>query len=457
MPKTYVLDTNVMLVDSEAIFKFEENNVCLPIPVLEELDKFKKEQNELGRNARQTARNLDSLRELGDLSDGVKLPNGGTLKVTMAMSKILCRLPLGLDEDKPDNQILAVAIECGGILITRDINLRIKASAVGVPAEDYKNTSVSVEEFYTGTGKGWISGEDLTRIYSDKRLDLSAVTLVDLEVPYPNQYFTLHSMDNEKQTALVRYDNVMKEYTILKDDVIMGIGTKNKEQQFALDALLNYDIPLVTLTGRAGTAKTFYALLAGLHQVLETKRYKKIMILKPIIAMNNSNEIGYLKGDFLQKMAPWMASYEDNCSIILGLDRKDRDSKPKTKSKKNQYYDEKEAGSVSAIEELMSLGVLEIGALHSMRGRSMPNTYVILDEIQSCSRELAKSVVTRLGEGSKAILAGDQDQIDVPWLDASSNGLTHVIESFKGEQLAAHVHLVKSVRSAIAERAADIL
>lgn len=457
--KTYVLDTNVILASPDAIYAFGDNTVILPLTILDELDKFKKETNELGRNARQVARNLDALREIGDLSVGVKLPSGGTLRVVVALSRTLLRLPYDLDENVPDNRILSVAIDCSAILVTRDINLRIKADAVGVKAEDYKHSSVAVDEFYTGTSKGYISGDCLGAIYTDKKLSIDSVTLpLGMGCPYPNQYFTLYSMDNEKQAALTRYDNIAKEFVLISDEKIMGIGTKNSEQQFALDALMNEHIPLVTMTGCAGTGKTLYALLAGLHQVLETKQYKKLMILKPIIAMNNSNQIGFLKGSFMEKMAPWVASYSDNVDVIMGADKKETDRKPKAKGKKNYHEDdEKYAGAVSMMEELISYGLLEVGSLESMRGRSLSNMYIILDEIQSCSKELAKSVVTRLGEGSKAVLLGDQDQIDVPWLDSSSNGLTHVIENFKGEQLAAHVHLTKSVRSAIAERAAALL
>lgn len=456
--KTYVLDTNVILQDPEAIFKFEENTIILPITIIEEADKFKGEQSELGRNSRQFSRNLKELRKLGKLNEGVPLEGGGTLRVEVALSQIMDRLPLDLNKDIPDNRILAVAVHHKGILITNDSNLSIKAEGIGVPSEEYKNSAVRVDEFYTGTGKGYVTEENLSKIYADKKLELSEVTLNPDVEPFPHQYFTLHSMCDEKHSAIARYDAVMKEFKLLPGDLkLMGIVPKTKEQQFSMDALLDPSIPLVTLTGPAGTSKSFSALWAALYQVLETKQYSKIMILKPIISLDNSNKIGYRKGDFMEKMAPWVSSYSDNISVIMGITSKDPEVKIKTKTKKRLDMDDKEAGRVSMMQELMSYGIIEVGDLETMRGRSLPGMFIILDETQSCSKHLLKSVITRLAEGSKICVCGDLEQIDLPWITAETSGLTHVVEKFKGDKLAAHVHLTKSVRSEIAERAAEIL
>jgi PhoH-like ATPase len=451
MKKTYVLDTNVLLTDPESIFKFEDNDVILPITVIEECDKFKGEQNELGRNARQVARNLDKLRQLGKLDVGVRVDNGGTLKVALTLSQTILRLPFDLDENVPDNRILSVAIDSNGILVTNDVNLRIKAEALGIKAEEYKHDNVQLDNFYTGTDVVYVKSEIIDNFYKNKVL-----SLMDLELklyPTHNQYFTFIDFYNEKHSALGRYNSSLQEFKLLEDISIMNMVPKNKEQQFSLDALLDPSIPLVSLTGPAGTSKSFSAILAGLYQVLETKQYSKMMILKPIISLDNANKLGYRKGTFMEKIAPWIASYADNIEIIMG-EPKVRDTK---KSKKKNEFEEKDAGRTSMMEELISFGLLEVGDLETMRGRSLPNMYIILDETQSCSKHLLKSVITRLAEGSKIVIAGDLEQIDLPWISAESSGLTYVIEKFKGDNLFAHIHLTKSVRSAIAERAAELL
>jgi len=456
MPKTYVLDTNVLLADSEAFQKFEDNDLVIPIPVLEELDRFKKEMTEIGRNARQTARNLDALRELGDLSVGVKLPSGGTIRVAVALSRVLCKLPLGLDENIPDNQILAVAVDCHGILVSRDVNLRIKASAVGVPAEDYKHTAVKVDEFYTGTGRGWVSGETLSKIYSDKKLNLEDVTLVDMEVPYPNQCFTVYSMDNEKQAALTRYDAVMKEFVLLPADLkTLGLVPKNAEQSYALDLMLNENINLVSVIGRAGSGKTLLALAAALHGVLETKRFTKLLILKPIVSVGNAHKLGYIPGSTEMKLAPWMASFFDNISFIMG--EPTFDEAPLKKSKKKESFEDKSAAKLTAAEELMALGLLECGSLETLRGRSLPNQAIIIDESQQLTNHELKTIITRAGEGSCIFMLGDISQVDLPYLSEDNNGLVYVADRMKHSEITAHITLVKTVRSKLAELAAELL
>jgi PhoH-like ATPase len=458
MPKTYVLDTNVLLADSEAIFKFEDNNIEIPICVLEEMDRFKKEMTEIGRNARQTARNLDALRELGDLSVGVKLPSGGTIRVAVALSRVLCKLPLGLDENIPDNQILAVAVDCHGILVSRDVNLRIKASAVGVPAEDYKHTAVKVDEFYTGTGRGWVSGEHLSKIYSDKKLNLEDVTLVDMEVPYPNQCITVYSMDNEKQAALTRYDAVMKEFVLLPADLkTLGLIPKNAEQSYALDLLLDPNVDLVTISGKAGSGKTLLSIAAALHGVTETKQYKKILLFKPIVSMDNSHELGFLPGDLKSKLDPWMQSFHDAFSYLMGSPTYEEPPKVRKGKKKEESWEDKSAAFVSPADELIALGLLEQGSLENVRGRSIPDVFLIIDEVQNLSNHAVKTIITRAGEGSKVVLLADTAQTDLPYLSEENNGFVYTVEAFKDSYLSGHMTLQRSVRSKLAEEAANRL
>jgi len=463
MTKTYVLDTNVLLNDPEAMFKFDDNNVIIPITVIEEIDNHKKDQSDLGRNSRQVARNLKECRKLGMLNEGVDLKSGGTLRIEVALRRVLDRLPLDLDEDLADNRILAVAIQCNGILITNDSNLAIKAEGVGIKAEEYDNLKVNVDTLYTGTGKAYVTEDNLDAIYTLGALDEALVTVTG-DFPSPNQCFVLYSMDNPKHSALVTYNSIMKRFDLLPQDLkTLGLMPRNSEQQFALDLLLNPDISLVTIIGKAGVGKTLVALAAGLHSVMVEKMYKKVLLLKPVISMDNKHQLGFLPGSMEEKLAPWMASYYDNIDFIMGEAKKADDvPKVKTKGKSEKFsvtssLDNKDRAKVSWAHEFIDQNILELGSLEHIRGRSLPNQYIIIDEAQSLTPHAIKTIITRAGEGTKILIMGDLEQIDVPYLDASSNGLSYVVDKFKNETIAGHITLTKSERSKLAEIAANIL
>lgn len=466
--KTFILDTNILLSDPEALFKFDDNLVVIPITVIEELDRHKKDQNETGRNARQVARNLKECRKLGQLDKGVDLKNGGVLKVEVALQRVLDRLPLDLDANVPDNRILAVAIQCGGILVTNDSNLAIKAEGIGVRTEEYDNLKVNVDKLYTGTSSGGVTQVNLDGIYELGALPLDAVYVKDS--PTPNQCFILRNVDNPKQSALAIYDEQLKQYERIPHELkTLGLMPRNAEQQFALSLLLNPDISLVSLIGLAGSGKTLCALAAGLHGVMETKMYTKMLLLKPVVSMDNKHQLGFLPGSMEEKLAPWMASYYDNIDFIMNEAKKQEEpikikpakgAKPTKKSEKfsvTSRLDDKEAAKVSYAEELIMHNYLEIGSLEHIRGRSLPNQFIIIDEAQNLSASSIKTVITRAGEGTKIVLLGDIEQIDVPYLDASSNGLTYVADRLKLSSMCGHITLTKSERSPLAELAATML
>lgn len=461
MSKTYILDSNILMADPDAMFKFEDNIVIIPITVIEEIDQHKKDQNEVGRNSRQVARNLKECRKLGSLDKGVQLKNGGTLKVEVALKRVLDRLPLDLDADVPDNRILAVALHYKGILVTNDTNLAIKAEGVGIKAEEYDNIKVNVDTLYTGTGQAGCSQDSLDAIYNNGCLEESDVVVKD--PPLANQSFVLKNFDNTKQSALVTYNKPLRQYELLPQDLkTLGLLPKNAEQQFALNLLLNPDISLVSLIGLAGCGKTLLALAAGLHGVMETKMYKKLLLLKPIVSMDNKHQLGYLPGSLEEKMAPWVASYMDNIDFIMNGEEPPKLKAKKVKGTSEKFsvvsdLDNKDRAKVSMAQELASHNMLEIGSLEHLRGRSLPNQFIIIDEAQSLTVHAIKTIITRAGEGTKIIAIGDIEQIDVPYLDASSNGLSYLVDKFAGQQCYGHVTLTKSERSPLAELAAKLL
>lgn len=457
MAKTYVLDTSVLLNDADAMFKFEDNNVVIPITVLEELDNHKKDQNEVGRNARQVARTLDKLRELGRLDEGVVLETGGTLQVALTLSRTLLRLPYDLADNVPDNRILSVAVDCGGILVSRDINLRLKADAVGIKAEDYLSDKVvSTEGLYTGTGEEVVSSSEIDALYSRGYIVLEGVEA------YPNQCFILRSDGNDKHSAVVRYSGVTKEFVLLPQDLkTMDIQPRNAEQQFALSLLLDPEITLITLAGKAGSGKGIVSLAAALKQVLDDKIYTKIVIARPIVSLNNSHQLGFAPGGIDEKLGHWLKPFYENINFILG--NRSKATKICKAGKKKKYveaYDnecEKEAGRIPFVDELKEFDLLELCSLEHIKGRTFHNQLVIITEAQNCTLADIKTIVTRIGEGSKLIIEGDVAQTDAPYLDSHNNGLTHVAEKFKPYNMSAHITLNKSERSALAELAANIL
>ncbi|MEM1310159.1 MAG: PhoH family protein [Cyanobacteria bacterium P01_H01_bin.153] len=442
MKKVFLLDTNVLLHDPEAMLRFEDNDVVLPITVIEELDRFKRQPEMVGRNARRTSRLLDELRQTGNLTDGIPLTSeGGTLKVALHHRETLQTLPVELEGDKGDNAILAVALElkqqceCPVILVSKDTNLRIKADALSLVAQDYETDKVDVEELYSGSTEIPVSPDQIDQFYTTKALALS-------QTLYPNQAVTLVDATKPDHTALAiasGQSGHVQALTKLPREGISRIRPRNREQFFALELLLNDAIPLVTLEGKAGTGKTLLAIAAGLHQVVDEQRYTRLLISRPIVPMGR--DLGYLPGDVGEKLTPWMQPLYDNFDLIF------RTTDPSNKP----------AHWRRGHEEMLERGLLQIEPLTYIRGRSIPKQFLIIDEAQNLTPHEVKTILTRAGEGTKIVLTGDIDQIDSPYLDAASNGITYVVERFKADPLGGHVALVKGERSLLAERAAALL
>jgi len=432
-----VLDTNVLLHDPEAIRKFEENTVNIPITVIEEIDRFKKNLDSNGRNARHVSRYLDSMRVAGDLRTGVPMENGGTLRVSFGMD-FASKLPPELNANKADNMILAVCLALKDkedkpvIFVTKDTNLRIKATVFGIDAQDYEGGKVSVDELYEGIAQAWASREEIDAFYKQ-----GYVTIATEEPLLANQYVSLVNRADPQQTALGRHLSGGKVVALRVPKEIWGIHAKNREQRFALDALLDPEISLVTLIGRAGTGKTLLAIAAGLQKAVEERVYKRLLVSRPIFPMGR--DLGFLPGDVQEKLRPWMQPIFDNVEFLFG-GVENRDG-----IKKRGY------------EELMEMDMLSLEPLTFIRGRSIPFQYMIVDEAQNLTPHECKTIITRVGEGTKIVLTGDPYQIDNPYVDALSNGLSYCVERFKGRAISAHVTLTKGERSVLAELAAEIL
>ena len=438
MKKIFVIDTNVLLHDPRAIFSFEENDVIIPIVVIEELDKFKKGIDEIGRNARQVSRFLDEFRQKGKLSQGVPLEGGGNLRVELNHQSPQL-LPNELIATKADNRILATALNLMHdnlpvVLVTKDTNLRIKADALGLRAEDYESDTVTLDELYSGEAELSVGPGVIDEFYVRGELPPADPK------PYPNQFVLIKNSANPSQTALSRYSQQKNSLVPIANTKhgVWGITARNKQQQFALDLLLNDDIRLVTLVGRAGTGKTLLALAAGLEKTIENRAFQRLVVSRPVFPLGK--DIGYLPGDVEEKLRPWMQPIRDNLDFLMGASA----VAGRAKGKKD-------------LQSLFDLGMIEVEPLTYIRGRSMPNQYLIVDEAQNLTPHEIKTIITRAGEGTKVVLTGDPYQIDNPYIDSSSNGLTFVVDRFKEEPIAGHITLVKGERSDLAELAATLL
>jgi PhoH-like ATPase len=354
-----------------------------------------------------------------------------------------------------------------GVLVSKDTNLRIKAASVGIPVENYENDKISYTDLYTGHSEAYISEDTLNSLYQEGFASKEQTGLYEC---FPNEYVTFFSLDNPKHSAITRWDAGHNLFVLVSGSTIKpsGLAPKNSEQLMAIDCLMNPDIKLITLVGVAGTGKTLCALAAAL-QCQDIGDFDKILVARPVVPMGN--DIGYLPGSEQEKLAPWMAPIRDSISFLMGEsirrsrkeDKKEekkvsKSSKPGkiTKALEKEYY-EKDAGKLPGMEELQAHGLLELCTLTYMRGRSIPNQFIILDEGQNCTPHEIKTILTRAGEGTKIVITGDPEQIDTPYLDSSSNGLSYVVEKFRGENIAAHVVLTKGERSELAEIAARIL
>lgn len=429
-----ILDTNVILFDALAIRKFKGADIYIPIVVIEEIDRFKRDLGENGRNARQFSRAIDLLRAKGQLSKGVPLDGGGTIYVTTDLH--MDGIPKELDAEKADNRILQTALSLQKKypndpveLITKDINLRIKADVFGVNAKDYEPEKVDVDEMYEGHKEVEADPDLINEFYKNKILTSETFNLV------ANQYIIIKDSSNPNHSAIGRFSE--KEGGIVPllspTDSIWGIHPRNVEQTFAMDCLLNDEILFVSLIGKAGTGKTLIALAAGLYKTLDEGRFQRLLVSRPIFPMGR--DIGYLPGDVEQKLNPWMQPIFDNVEYLMGADKK----------------------AAGRAQELINQGMLNIEPLTYIRGRSIPNQYLIVDEAQNLTPHEIKTIVTRAGQGTKIVLTGDPHQIDNPYVDSATSGLTYSVERFKGQRISAHVTLNKGERSELAELAANIL
>ena len=437
MKKIFVLDTNVLLHDVGSLFAFQDNDVIIPIVAIEELDRFKKDLNEIGRNARQVSRTLDGLRSEGPLYKGIKLDNGGTIRVYIPSEKA-DNLPEELIFCKADNQILSVALELKDenvVLVTKDTNLRIKADALGITARDYETDKVEFSELYEGITRITVSKDQIDSFYEKGSMELSTA------VSYPNEGFILKDETNEKHAALARRDPKSDALLPLKlgIDAVWSILPRNAEQRFALDLLLDDSIKLVSLAGKAGTGKTLMALAAGLQKSIDEGIYTRMLVSRPIFPMGK--DIGYLPGDIKEKLTPWMQPIFDNLELIFGTPGKHKDKR----EGKHRY------------KELMDQGMLEIEPLTYIRGRSIPKQYLLIDEVQNLTPHEIKTIITRAGDETKIVITGDPYQIDNPYLDSSSNGLSYAADRLKSQRIHGHMTLEKSERSELAAIAAELL
>ena len=439
--KIFILDTNVILHDSTCIFQFKDNDITIPLTVIEELDQFKRGSQVLNLNAREFARTLDTM-------TGTALFNGG-VPLGKGRGKVRIEISRGLSDeirdifrdDTPDHRILSTALEVqkkdkkrSVVLVTKDVNLRMKAKALGIYAEDYTTDRISnVEELYSG--KEIIEDFDdeiLVKLYQPPyEVPLKEVEKILKDRLLPNKFFILR---NSHRSVLAHFDPLKEILRRVDKNDIYGIKSRNAEQTFAVDALTNLDIPLVSMTGKAGTGKTLLAIASALNV---RKNYRQIYIARPVVPLSNK-DIGYLPGDINDKLAPYMQPLWDNIKVI-------QDQFGETDKQHQQ------------ITQMIKDDKLVIEPLSYIRGRSLQRIFFIVDEAQNLTPHEIKTIITRAGEGAKLVFTGDIYQIDHPYLDSQSNGLSYLIEHFKGQKLYAHVNLLKGERSELAELASNLL
>ena len=462
MKKIIVLDTNVLLHDPHSINHFSNENIVIPIQVVEEVDRFKRDPSEKGRNARRFSRLLDSYREKGNLSTGVRINNkfDGLLKVAFCRKETTDRLPSELSDKSGDNKILAVALEQKNtkvlsdspevILISQDTNLRIKADALGLKAENYNNDKVELETLNKGFREILSNKDQIQKIQKERFIHLSDIKFQIKPKLEANEGIILKDNLNKNHTFLCRYNSIEdKLYALdfLKRTNLGKIKPKNLEQSFALDLLLDPSIKLLSLIGKAGTGKTLLALAVGLNQVADENLYERLLVSRPPIPLGK--ELGYLPGSLDEKLAPWMKPIIDNLDFLTG-------SKYNKNGQKNDLKERRE-NTKSSWEDLQGMGLLEVEAINYIRGRSIPHQFILIDEAQNLTPLEVKTIVTRAGEGTKIVFTGDPNQIDHPYLDSDSNGLTWLAEKMHGQNIVGHITLSQGERSDLAELAANLL
>jgi PhoH-like ATPase len=435
MKKYFVLDTNVLLHNPNSIYSFADNTVVIPIAVVEEIDNFKKDNTETGRNARFIIRALDKLRDKGTLAKEVPLGKVKGHLIVDFESKLPRNFPL--KSDIPDNRILATAYKytrskkAPVIFVSKDINARVKADALGIKAQDFEKEKVDIDTLYTGWRELKLPEKEINRISKAKSFKLNFTVK-------PNEFVLLVGKDNSHKRLLMRtYDSTTRiEKLKFQKKSIMGISPRNIQQVMSFDLLLDDRVQLVALVGRAGTGKTLIALAAGLHKVTKQPSFESMLVTRPIMPLGK--DIGYLPGSKAEKLESWMQPIYDNLSFILQVNRA-----PGARATK--------------VDELIDENVIDLEPLTYMRGRSIPNQFIVVDEAQNLTPHEVKTVISRAGHGSKLVLTGDPYQIDNPYLDSASNGLSYVVERMKDQQLFGAVRLERSERSTLASLAAELL
>lgn len=438
MPKCFVLDTNVLLHNAESISAFADNTVVLPMAVIEELDKFKREHDELGRNARNVIRQLDALRANGRLGDGVPMANGGVLKITAGRGDFG---KFDMNLNVADNKILLVAygLHKDGekvIFVSKDINARLKADALGIEVADFEKQKVNFDELFSGYREVKVPGKTIDDFYAKKNESMR----LDGQNLFPNEFVLLIDEIDPKHSALARA--TAKDVIIhlsTRHEKVWSIKPRNKEQRLAMELLMDPEVQIVTLVGQAGTGKTLLAIAAGLEATVHQKKYDKILVSRPIVPLGR--DIGYLPGAKDEKLGHWMQPIFDNLSYLM---RENNSEEPGGPAKDD-------------VAKFKKDHLVELEALTYIRGRSIPRQYMIVDEAQNLTPHEIKTVVSRAGEGTKVVLTGDPYQIDSPYLDSSSNGLTYAVERLKEQKIHGHMTLKKSERSNLAAIAADLL
>jgi len=428
LTKRFLIDTNVILHDPKSIEVFADNEVIIPIPVLDELDQIKVRPDEKGRNARSVIRRLDELRSLGSLNAGVRLPSGSLIRVELnhralpqplidSVDNRLIGTALGLIQEKPDVPL---------IVVTKDINLRVKCDALGIIAQDYERDKLAKmpDALYTGFRTLDVPSSIIDELYVKK--------VVNIELPdaHINEFVLLQSVDREKHSGIGRVVVPNCLVLVTPPNEAWGIKPRNLEQKLALSLLMDPEIKLVTLVGRAGSGKTLMAVAAALHQTVERKLFQRALLSRPVQPLGR--DIGFLPGTVEEKLAPWLAALNDSLELLFAKD-------------------------MEMLEIYKRQGILQVEPLTYIRGRSIPNSFMIVDEAQNLTLHELKTIVTRIGEGSKIILTGDLEQIDNPFVDFASNGLTNAIERLKDKAITGHVTLRKCERSELAELAAEVL
>ena len=436
MIKTLILDTNVYLTEAQSLFSFGQDNIAIPTIVLDEIDKHKHRQDTAGLNARTMNRVLDKMRSKGSLLTGVLIEeNKGQVFAAQYDPRYL---PTGMDPEDSDNKIIAIAIRLkfeghNVAMISRDLNMRVKCDSFGIEAHDYQPQQAvkSIDKLYDGSSELTVNDDLINEFFKEN----SEVYLPEQEVElYPNHYLVLRSDKDSQKSAICRfkdYETPLKKVYSHKD--IWGLSANNKEQKYAMDLLFDKDVQIVSLTGQAGTGKTLIAAACGLEQVLHNTKsqggYDKLIITRPVQPMGR--DIGFLPGTIEEKMMPWIAPIRDNLEYLFG--------------------------DKTALDMQIEQGVIEIEAMTYIRGRSISNAFMIVDEAQNLTAHELKTIITRVGHGTKLVLTGDIQQIDNSYVDSVSNGLTHAVEKFKEYNMSGHVTLYKGERSALATLAADVL